>query len=163
MNYSKITKFDTSNGPGIRTVLWTQGCPHHCKGCHNPDTWDPDKGGLVVTGTLTTILDSLAPDYIRGLTISGGDPLAPYNRFEVGVISDIVKTIYPNKDIWIWTGYLWEEVKDLEVMDYIDVLVDGPFILEQRDITHPYHGSPNQRVIDVQKSKALNKVVLYQE
>ena len=161
MRYQKITRYDTANGPGIRTVLWVSGCSHHCKGCHNPMTWDPDRGTLFTLNTLDEIIESISPPYISGITFSGGDPLYPDNREEITIAAKFIKSSLPNKSIWLYTGYLYEEVKDLDIMDYIDVLIDGEFILEQRDITLLYRGSPNQRVIDVQSSINHNKLILY--
>lgn len=161
MNYQKITKFDTANGPGIRTTLWVSGCSHYCKGCHNPQTWDPDSGNLFTIDTLAEIRNSLEPDYIAGLTISGGDPLYPDNIAMILFLVKYIKQFYPNKSIWMWTGYLYEDIKGYSILDYVDVLVDGPFILEQRDITLSYRGSPNQRVIDLHKTREKGDVVLW--
>lgn len=161
MNYQKITKFDTANGPGIRTTLWVSGCSHYCKGCHNPQTWDPDSGNLFTIDTLAEIRNSLEPDYIAGLTLSGGDPLYPDNIAMILFLVKYIKQFYPNKSIWMWTGYLYEDIRSYSILDYVDVLVDGPFILEQRDITLAYRGSPNQRVIDVKKSRLANQVILW--
>lgn len=161
INYQKITLFDTANGPGIRSTLWVSGCNHQCKGCQNPETWDKNSGNLFTNDTMDQILDSLRYPYIRGLTISGGDPLYPSNRGTVTDIVKKVKEIYPDKDIWVWTGYLYKEVHHLDIMNYIDVLVDGPFILEQRDITLPYSGSPNQKVINVKESLSSGRIILY--
>lgn len=161
INYQKITLFDTANGPGIRSTLWVSGCNHQCKGCQNPETWDKDSGNLFTNDTMDQILDSLRYPYIRGLTISGGDPLYPSNRGTVTDIAKKVKEIYPDKDIWVWTGYLYKEVCHLDIMNYIDVIVDGPFILEQRDITLPYSGSPNQKVINVKESLSSGRIILY--
>lgn len=161
MNYVKLTKFDIANGPGIRTVLWVAGCNHRCRGCHNPETWDPTAGTAFHTSVLDEIVESLSHPYIAGLTVSGGDPLYPDNRITITSILSHIKELYPDKSIWVWTGYLYEDVKDLLIMDYIDVLVDGPFILEDRDITLKYKGSPNQRVIDVRRSKLYNDTILW--
>lgn len=163
MNYARIVKFDTANGPGIRTTLFVSGCSHHCKGCHNSNTWDENTGQPFTDETICEILNSLDHPYIKGLSISGGDPLLPSNRDDVLKILAFVNSALPTKDIWMWTGYTYEEIKDLDILDHVDVLVDGPFILEKRDITHPYHGSSNQRVIDVRKSKELGGVVLWCE
>lgn len=162
MNYIKITRFDTANGPGIRTVLWVAGCNHHCLGCHNQNTWDPNAGSQFHTKVLDDIVESLAPPYISGLTISGGDPLYPDNRTTMTGILSHIKSIYPNKSIWLYTGYKYEDIKDLPLLDYVDVLVDGEFILDQRDITLLFRGSPNQRLIDMDKTRLLGGVVLWQ-
>ena len=161
MYYSKITKFDTANGDGIRTVLWTSGCLHHCINCHNPETWNPNHGNLFSVDTLQEILDSIAPDYVDGLTLSGGDPLYFANLPTVKWIISKVREEYPSKNIWLYTGYRYEELieesrKD-RVLKYIirniDVLVDGKYIDNLKDVSLPYCGSSNQRVIDIKRSR----------
>ena len=161
MNYIKITKVDIANGPGCRTVLWVSGCNHECKGCHNPQTWDCNAGKEFNDNTMQELLDSLEPDYIAGLTFSGGDPLHPNNRDAVMKIAEKVRQQYPQKSIWLWTGFLWEEIKNIYGLNNIDVIVDGPYIEAQRNISLPYSGSMNQRVLDVKKSLELNHPVLY--
>lgn len=161
MNYQKINYCDSANGPGVRVSLWVSGCNHHCLECHNPGTWDPNSGELFTDETIDEILKYLKPNYISGLTLSGGDPLFPSNRTAIEKIVEIVKLNYPEKTIWLWTGYLWEEINSLNLLKYIDVLIDGPYMKEKRNISLPYCGSENQRVIDVQKSLKENKVVLY--
>lgn len=161
MNYIKITKVDIANGPGCRTVLWVSGCNHKCKGCHNPQTWDCNAGQEFNDNTMQELLNSLKPDYVTGLTFSGGDPLHPNNRNTVMKIAEKVKMQYPQKTIWLWTGFLWEEIKDISGLKNIDVVVDGPYIEAQRNISLPYSGSANQRVLDVKKSLELNHPVLY--
>lgn len=159
MNYQKITQFDTANGKGIRTVLWVSGCEHHCPECHNPQTWDKASGIPYTEETTQEILKSLEPSYINGLTLSGGDPLAPYNREQVTDLVKRVKTEYSNKTIWCYTGYRYEELLDLEILKYIDVLVDGEFHIDERNITLPYYGSENQRAIDLIKTTKENRIV----
>lgn len=159
MNYMKISKYDIANGDGIRVVLWTTGCNHQCKECHNPETWDESQGIPFTELTMNELLTALDMPYIQGLTLSGGDPLYPNNRGTVLSIIKTVKATYPNKDIWLWTGYLWDEVKDLEIMRYVDVLIDGPYIASLKNIRLKYRGSSNQRVIDVQKSLLTNIIV----
>ena len=160
MNYATITKQDMLNGDGIRAVFWVTGCSHHCKGCHNPETWDENYGQLVTKDTYKELALAFEPDYISGVTWSGGDPLYCGNRKE---IEDLIMFVHDNfqKTQWLYTGFLWEDIKDLEIMKYIDVLVDGPYIEEQRDVSLKWRGSSNQRVIDVQKSLELNQIVLY--
>lgn len=148
------------NGDGLRVVLWVAGCSHKCPNCQNPITWDV-QGGLPFTEqTKDELYQKMNHDYISGVTFSGGDPLHPANR---ETITELVKSIieqFPDKTIWIYTGYLWEEVKDLPVMKYIDVLVDGEFVEKLKDTKLHWKGSSNQRVIDVQKS--LNgEIILY--
>lgn len=159
MNYHNITKDDLRNGDGLRVVLWLAGCEHHCPGCQNPITWDPDGGLKFDSDALQELLDDLDHDYISGITFSGGDPLHPNNREGVTMIASFVKELF-GKTVWIYTGYLWEKVKDLPVMQYVDVLVDGPFIQELADVKYPWAGSTNQRVIDVQKSLKTGEVIL---
>lgn len=162
MNYIKITENDIANGPGVRVTLWVAGCDHQCEGCHNPQTWDKKAGMPFTTETKIKLLRLLSKGYIQGLTVSGGDPFFIANRDELISLLCLVRKTLPAKDIWVWTGYLWEEVKELSAMQYIDVLVDGPFIQEQKDITLVWKGSKNQRVIDVKKSLQSNQVILYQ-
>lgn len=161
MNYIRIDKVNSANGPGVRTVLWVAGCNHHCNGCHNPETWSPSAGKKFDDAAMEELMNSLSQPFIEGLTFSGGDPLYPDNREEVLSISKAIKETLPKKTIWLWTGYLWDEIKDLEILKYVDVLVDGPFILVQKDMRLPYAGSKNQRVIDVQKSLADNNIRLW--
>lgn len=160
MNYATITKQDMLNGDGIRAVFWVTGCSHHCKGCHNPETWDENYGKPVTKDTYKELALALEPDYISGVTWSGGDPLYCGNRKE---LENLIMFVHDNfqKTQWLYTGFLWEDIKDLEIIKYIDVLIDGPYIEEQRNISLKWRGSSNQRVIDVQKSLKLNKVVLY--
>ena len=160
MNYHNITKDDLRNGDGLRVVLWLAGCDHHCPGCQNPITWDPDGGLKFDSDALQELLDDLDHDYISGITFSGGDPLHPNNRDYVTTIASFVKELM-NKTVWIYTGYLWEQVKDLPVMQYVDVLVDGPFMQDLADVKYHWAGSTNQRVIDVQKSLKTCEVVLW--
>ena len=163
MNYIKTTKYDISNGTGIRVVLWTAGCSHHCKGCHNPETWDENSGKKFDESSLNELLNDLGKDYISGLTFSGGDPLYVNSRGTILKIAKAVKEKYHNKDIWLWTGYLWEDICDLEILKYIDVLIDGEFQLPLKDMRLKNRGSSNQRVIDVAKSLECGEVCLYCE
>lgn len=159
-NYIRISHFDTANGKGIGTVLWLAGCPHHCEGCHNITTWEPSVGQPFTEETLREVLKTMENPHIKRLTLSGGDPLAVYNRATSLTVSEELKVLYPDKVIWCYTGYKWEDVKDLEIMKHIDVLVDGKFIQEQKDISLRFCGSTNQRVIDVPQSLEQDKVVL---
>ena len=167
MNYEKVDKCSVSNGAGVRTVLWVSGCDVHCHNCHNPQTWDFNSGIPFTEETMQEILCDLSKPYIKGLTLSGGHPLDPQNAPEVLKIVKRVKMVFPNKDIWIYSGYVWENIiKDntlKEILKYTDVLVDGAYIDELRDISLPFRGSSNQRIICVQKSLAENKVILWQE
>ena len=164
MNYAKITAADIANGSGVRVTLWTQGCNHHCSGCQNPTTWDAAAGIPFVEDTMQELLDLIRPNYIRGLTFSGGDPLFVQNRLIVGYICERVRKEFGDaKDIWMWTGYEWDDIKDWNHLKYVDVLVDGPYIEAQRDISLPWAGSRNQRVIDVKQSMKKNEIVLWKE
>ncbi len=161
MRYHNITKDDMLNGDGLRVVLWLAGCSHHCKGCQNPVTWDPE-GGIPFDGQARWELEEqLGKDYIDGITFSGGDPLYEGNREDVTRLAREIRRKYPDKSIWLYTGYRWEEIRDLEIMKYIDVVVDGRFILEERDVTLEWKGSANQRVIDVPKTRQLGQIVLH--
>ncbi|HIU75248.1 MAG TPA: anaerobic ribonucleoside-triphosphate reductase activating protein [Candidatus Pelethocola excrementipullorum] len=161
MRYHDITKDDMLNGEGLRVVLWVSGCSHNCKGCQNPVTWDPKGGVLFDRAAKAEIFDQLDKDYISGITYSGGDPLFLANREEILALTKEIKEKYPNKNIWLYTGYNWEEVKDEPVIPYLDVLVDGKYIEKERDVSLPWRGSRNQRVIDVPKSRDGSKTILY--
>ena len=167
MNYIKVTKNDIANGIGIGCVLWVSGCNIHCKNCHNQSTWDYNAGQPFTEDTMQEILLTLTKPYISRFTISGGHPLDPHNASEVLKIVKRVKMVFTNKDIWIYSGYEWETIiKDetlREIMRYTDVLVDGPYIDELRDVSLAFRGSSNQRIIDVQKSLTENNIVLWQE
>ena len=167
MNYEKIDKCSVSNGSGVRTVLWVSGCDIHCRNCQNPQTWDFNSGIPFTDDTMQEILYDLSKPYIKGLTLSGGHPLDPHNAPKVLEIVKRVKMVFPNKDIWIYSGYEWENIiKDetlREILKYTDVLVDGAYVDELRDISLPFRGSSNQRIIDVEKSLTENKVILWQE
>ena len=167
MNYEKIDKCSVSNGLGVRTVLWISGCNIHCKNCHNQSTWDFNSGIPFTENTMQEILYDLSKPYIKGLTLSGGHPLDIHNVPKVLEIVKRVKMVFPNKDIWIYTGYVWEDIiKDdtlKEILKRTDVLVDGAYIDELRDITLPFRGSSNQRIIDVQESLKQNQVILWKE
>ncbi len=161
MRYHNITKDDMLNGDGLRVVLWLAGCSHHCKGCQNPVTWDPEGGIPFDDQARWELEEQLGKDYIDGITFSGGDPLYEGNREDVTRLAGEIRRKYPDKSIWLYTGYRWEEVKNLELMKYVDVVVDGRFILEERDVTLEWKGSANQRVIDVQKTRQLGQIVLH--
>lgn len=150
------------NGEGLRVVLWVSGCDHGCKGCHNPITWDP-KGGLPFDAAVQKeLFDALDNDYTSGITFSGGDPLYPGNREEITRLAEAIKERFPQKTAWLYTGYRWEEISALPVMQFIDVLVDGRFMLDLKDPKLHWRGSFNQRIIDVQKSMKNGSLYLYQ-
>lgn len=162
MNYGKINKHDIANGEGVRVSLFVSGCPHRCKDCFNPETWSYEYGEEFTANTISEIINALEPEHISGLTILGGEPLAPTNVLSLLDLCSIVQYIYPNKTIWLYTGYDWEDIieDDPRILDYIDVLVDGRFILEEKDISLKFRGSRNQRIIDVPKSLSSGSVVL---
>lgn len=160
MRYGKINKTDIANGPGVRVSLFVSGCRNRCKGCFNPETWSFDYGELFTMRTIEEILEALSPDYIAGLSILGGDPFESENILGVLELCYEAKRLYPDKTIWIYTGYLYEDFKDLPIMEYIDVLVDGPFIEALKDISLKFKGSSNQRIIDVQASRSSGSVKL---
>ena len=165
MNYIKITKNDIANGPGVRCVLWVAGCDLHCVGCHNPSTWDFNAGQPFNANAKNELFEILSKPYIQGLSISGGHPLDSHNLEDVLALVKEVKTKFPAKDIWLYTGYLYEELYYREIsriLLYIDVLVDGPYIEEQRDITLTFRGSRNQRLIDVKETLKQGKVITLQ-
>lgn len=161
MNYVKISKMSISNGVGIRVVLWVSGCSHHCDGCHNPQTWNENAGKKFTEETLAILDSELSKPYVRGVTFSGGDPLFEYNRECIYEIIKHIREKFPDKDIWLWTGYLWEEIKHLDVIKYVDVLIDGEYDKSKRDITLAWRGSSNQKVINVKESLKKNRIVLY--
>lgn len=161
MNIQKISHFDTANGKGIRTVVWVSGCCHGCEGCHNPQTWDENSGRPLTINDIEDIGNSLDMPYVHGVTFSGGDPLLKKNRPMITALAKSIKRCYPDKTIWCYTGYDYEDLQDEEILNYIDVLVDGRFEIDKRDITLKFRGSSNQRIIDVQETLKQNKVVLY--
>ena len=163
MQYHDITKCDMKNGDGLRTVLWVAGCSHRCPGCHNPITWDPDGGILFDQAAKEEIFEELSKDYVSGITLSGGDPLFPGNRDTVVELIREIKERFPEKTIWMYTGYLWEDVKDLPGISQVDVLVDGPYVKALRDTTLHWKGSSNQRVIDVRSTLQAGQVILWDE
>lgn len=166
MNFHNITHDDMNNGDGLRVVLWVAGCDHHCKDCQNPVTWNPDDGVPFTLADKEEIFAALALDYIAGITFSGGDPLHPANRRDVRELMEEVKTRFPDKTIWVYTGYTWEEImQDSELagmMTHVDILVDGRFVTELKDVTYPWAGSTNQKVIDVQKTLQEGRIILHE-
>jgi anaerobic ribonucleoside-triphosphate reductase activating protein len=160
MRYHNITKDDMLNGDGLRVVLWVAGCEHHCPECQNPITWDICGGIPFDDEAKQEIFDELEKPYISGITFSGGDPLHKKNREETGKLIEEIRDKYPKKTIWVYTGYEWQDVKDLPFIDKVDVLVDGRFEIALKDVNLPWRGSSNQKVIDVKKSLELSKIVL---
>ena len=173
MNYATIKTYDIANGPGVRVSLFVSGCSHHCPGCFNREAWDYNYGEPFTDEVISHILAALEPDYIQGLTLLGGEPLDPANQEDVWRLVRAVRERFPNKDVWCYTGYLWE--KDVrgwmreacprisELVSMLDVLVDGPFILEKKNISLLFRGSENQRLIDVQRTLDKGNVVIWRE
>ena len=146
MRYHQILHDDMRNGDGLRVTLFVAGCEHHCKNCQNPITWDPDGGIEFTVAEMNEIDQQLRQPYISGITLSGGDPMHLVNREAIECLCKWVKTAFPNKNIWCYTGYLFEEIKHLPVMEYIDVLVDGKFMHELADVNYKWAGSTNQKI-----------------
>ncbi|MBR3889661.1 anaerobic ribonucleoside-triphosphate reductase activating protein [bacterium] len=161
MNYHNITTDDMLNGDGLRVVLWVAGCNHYCKNCHNPETWDVGGGLPFDEAAEKELFDKLSPNYITGITFSGGDPLHPFNRSETFRLIQKTRELYPNKTIWLYTGYTWEEIHHVEGLNDIDVLCEGEFIEELKDENIQWVGSSNQRVIDVKATLEKGEVVLH--
>lgn len=154
MNYQKITPISIADGVGCRVVLWVSGCDHHCPGCHNPDTHDPTSGYLFDEEAEEKLFELLRPSYIAGITFSGGDPLYSTNVDTVTRLVKRIRSELPEKDIWVYTGYLYEQVRHLELMQYIDVLVDGEYEQEKRCVGQ-FYGSTNQRIIFLKDLEGL--------
>ena len=173
MNYATIKNCDIANGPGVRVSLFVSGCNHHCKGCFNREAWDFSYGQPFTQETIDQILALLKPDYIQGLTLLGGEPFDPRNQEAVLELLRAVKKAYPEKNIWAFTGYLFD--KDIlpgklgdpeitrEYVSYLDVLVDGPFVEEKKNLSLRFRGSENQRLIHVPASLAAGRVVLWED
>ena len=171
MNYADIKQIDVANGPGVRVSLFVSGCTHHCKECFNPETWDFQYGKLFTEKTIDDIIEYMAPDYIKGLTLLGGDPLERVNQQGLLPLLRKVREVYPDKSVWCFTGYdfekdikgwmlsEWEETEEL--LSYIDVMVDGEFIIEKKDLSLAVKGSSNQRTILVQESMETGNIVLW--
>ncbi len=170
MNYADIKRFDVANGPGVRVSLFVSGCTHHCKNCFNQETWDFNYGKPFTETEENLILDYLSPSYISGLTLLGGDPMEPANMKALLPLLSKVKKAYPDKPLWCFTGYLYEDLLGQmteafpytkEFMSYLDILVDGPFIEEQKNLSLRFKGSENQRIIRVADSLSQNRLVLW--
>lgn len=161
LRYHNITKDDMLNGDGLRTVLWLSGCTHACEQCQNPITWDIHGGLEFDQAAKEELFELLSRDYISGITFSGGDPLHPLNRDGVKDLILEIKEKFPTKTIWLYTGFLFEEIQDLDFIKDIDVLIDGKFILSLLDHTLHWKGSSNQRVIDVKKTLEKKQIILH--
>lgn len=165
MNYANIKKYDIADGPGVRVSLFVSGCRHHCKGCFNSETWNFDYGKPFTGETEEEILEALIPDYIQGVTLLGGEPFEPENQPALASLLRKIHARYPEKDVWCYTGYLYDvdlvkggkvytDVTE-EMLSYIDVLVDGEFIEAEKDITLLFRGSRNQRLINIGRASAM--------
>ena len=173
MNYATIKPRDIANGPGVRVSLFVSGCTHRCPGCFNQEAWDFDYGQPFDQSTIDEILEDLAPDYVKGLTLLGGEPFDPRNQSAIVELLRQMRAKYPNKSIWAFSGYLFD--RDLlpgrlcdpeitrEYLSYLDVLVDGPFIQSRKNLTLRFRGSDNQRLIDVPASLKRGEVVLWED
>lgn len=173
MNYATIKNCDIANGPGVRVSLFVSGCTHHCKGCFNQEAWDFHFGKPFTQETIDRILAMLAPGYIRGLTLLGGEPFEPENQGPIVELLRQVKATYPEKSVWAFSGYLFD--RDIlpgklgnpaitrEYLGYLDVLVDGPFVEAKKDLALRFRGSSNQRLIDVPKTLKEGKIVLWED
>lgn len=164
MRYHKIRKMDISNGPGVRVSIFMQGCTFNCKNCFNPETHNFNGGHEFLDETIEKVLDLCSLDYIVGLSILGGEPMHPLNIDGTTKLAKKFKERYPDKTIWIWSGFLFDrDLKDKEILKYIDVLVDGQYKDELSNPKLKYCGSSNQRVIDVKKSLLNNEIILFDE
>lgn len=172
MRYHDITTDDMKNGDGLRVVLWVAGCEHHCEGCQNPITWDPNDGLVFGEEAFEEICFELGKDHISGLTLSGGDPIYKPNRETTVTLCAYIKSLFPEKTIWLYTGYDFDDVlrmyvngnisfSDIVLLNCVDVIVDREFEKDKLDVNYPWAGSTNQRVIDVKESLKEGKVVLH--
>ena len=179
INYHNITHDDMNNGDGLRVVLWLSGCSHHCYNCQNPQTWNPDNGIPFDESAKQEIFTELSKDYVSGITFSGGDPLHEQNLDEVLKLVQEIRNLFPEKTIWLYTGFTWNQVvhpivtddinperdKILEkrktIISLCNIVVDGEYIDEQQDVTLKWRGSKNQRCIDIQQSFKQNKIILH--
>ncbi len=161
MRYNKIRKMDISNGPGIRVSIFMQGCTFNCKNCFNKETHDFNGGKEFTDEVIDKVIELAKPDYIVGLSILGGEPLHPKNIEGTTKLAKKFKSVYPDKNIWVWSGFLFDKnLINFEILNYIDVLVDGVYKDELHDFTLKYRGSSNQRVIDIKKSLKTNNIEL---
>lgn len=169
MNYHNITYPDQNNGPGLRVVIWVSGCSHHCLECQNPQTWDKNSGIIFDNSAKEEIIEQLKNNYISGVTWSGGDPMHKDNVETVLKFTEKIHDLFPEKNIWLYTGYTFEEIMNdtnlrrKQLLDLCDVLVDGEYKKELRDISLHWCGSSNQRVIDVKNTLKENKIILYED
>lgn len=173
MNYATIKNCDIANGPGVRVSLFVSGCTHHCKGCFNAVAWDFDYGEPFTPQTVDAILDMLKPDYISGITLLGGEPFEPQNQPALVELLRQIREKYPKKSIWAFSGYLFDRdilpgklgdpLVTREFLSYLDVLVDGPFVEEKKNLSLRFRGSSNQRIIHVPSSLEKGRIVLWED
>lgn len=173
MNYATIKKHDIANGPGVRVSLFVSGCSHHCPGCFNPETWDFNYGKPFDSDAINEVLQAMEPSYIHGFSLLGGEPFELKNQQGVLPLLKEIKSKFPNKDIWCYTGYDFE--KDIlenmastwnettEMLSYIDILVDGEFVEAKKDVSLRFRGSSNQRIIDVKESLKQKNIILWDD
>ncbi len=161
MRYNKIRKMDISDGPGIRVSIFMQGCHFHCNNCFNSETWDFNGGKEFTDETIETVLKLCKGEHIVGLSILGGEPMHPINISGTTKLAKAFKDNFPEKTLWIWSGFKFELLKDFDVLNYVDVLVDGQYVDELHDFNLKWRGSSNQRVIDVQATLKANEIILY--
>ena len=173
MHYGEIKSFDIADGPGVRVSLFVSGCTNRCENCFQPQTWDFDFGTPFTEETVETIVKMLAPSYIAGLTVLGGEPFEPSNQRALLPFLRKIRSVYPNKTIWMYTGFTYEELTTAgthanceatdEILELIDVLVDGRFVEALKDITLLFRGSSNQRLIDIVETRRLGQIVLWKK
>ncbi len=173
MNYATIKKHDIANGPGVRVSLFVSGCSHHCPGCFNPETWDFNYGKPFDSDAINEVLQAMEPSYIHGFSLLGGEPFELKNQQGVLPLLKEIKSKFPNKDIWCYTGYdfekdilenmasAWDETT--EMLSYIDILVDGEFVEAKKDVSLRFRGSSNQRIIDVKESLKQKNIILWDD
>ena len=163
MNYTLIRSIDIANGEGIGTALFVSGCPFHCEGCFNPETWDYGYGKEFTQKTLISLIEATDKPYINRISILGGEPLAPVNLETVSLIIESLKKHFPEKRIWIYSGYTYESLNknQLRVISKADILVDGQFIKEKKDLNLKFRGSSNQRIIDIQQTIKGSRLTLW--
>ena len=171
MNYADIKQYDVANGPGVRVSVFVSGCTHYCKGCFNEEAWDFNFGEPFTEEVIERILDYMEPSYVKGLTVLGGEPLEPQNQPAVCRLLKRVKEVYPEKSVWLFSGYdfekdilghMWDTLPEIrEILSCLEVLVDGEFVEELKNLSLRFKGSSNQRTILVQESLAAGEVVLY--
>ena len=168
MHYAAIKTHDIANGPGVRVSLFVSGCTHRCKGCFNQEAWDFDYGEVFDQAVMDRIVKLLEPAYIKGITYLGGEPMDPRNQEDLLKLSRLIKAAHPQKSIWCFTGYVWDKLPRIsgvtdELISYFDVMVDGPFIAEQKNLSLRFRGSENQRLIAVPETLTSGQITLWDQ